>query len=312
MADGARIALPIQSRPPASAFLAVIGANIALAFGPWLVRLVDVGPVASAFWRLAIAAPVLMIATVALRQTPRRMPAGLWAAVLLAGLFFAADLAAWHLGILQTKLANATLFGNAASLFFPIYGFLIARAWPNRWQAAALILAAAGAALLFGQSYELSVGNLIGDLLCALAGLFYTLYFIAMTRARDAMAPLPALAMSTLAGIAPLAIAAWLFGDSLLPEKWGPLVALALASQVLGQGLMIYALGHLEPVVVGIALLTQPVVAGAIGWFAYGETLGPIDLAGAVMVAVALVLVRRGPRAPAQLAPPGAASRLKR
>lgn len=309
MTDASRIALPPRSGPPAAAFIAVIGANIALAFGPWFVRLADVGPVSSAFWRLALAAPLLVIAMAAMKQTPRKLSGMLWITLLLAGLLFAADLASWHLGILKTKLANATLFGNATSLMFPIYGFLLARAWPNRWQVIALLLATIGAGLMFGQSYELSPQNLVGDLLCALAGLFYTFYFIAMMRARDTMLPLPALTLSTLAGILPLAIAVPLFGETFLPNDWGPLIALALVSQVIGQGLMIYALGHLEPIVVGIALLSQPLVAGAIGWFAYGETLGPVDLVGAIMVAAALVLVRQEPRAD-PLAPDDAGPRL--
>ena len=72
------------------------------------------------------------------------------------------------------------------------------------------------------------------------------------------------------------------------------LIGLALASQVLGLGLMIYAIGHLSPLVVGIALLTQPIVAGTVGWIVYGERLGVPDLIGAVLVAIALVLVRAG------------------
>lgn len=310
MTETSRIALPRRSGPPAAALAAVIGANVALAFGPWFVRLADVGPIASAFWRLALAAPLLAIAMVVVKQTPRKLSVLLWLTLTLAGIFFAADLASWHLGIMKTKLANATLFGNSASLILPIYGFLLARAWPNRWQATALLLAAIGGALLFGQSYELSARNLVGDLLCTLAGVLYALYFIAMIRARSTMAPLPALALSTIAGILPLAIAVPLFGETFLPTNWGPLIALALVSQVIGQGLMIYALGHLEPIVIGIALLTQPIVAGAIGWMAYGETLGPVDLAGAIMVAAALVLVRQGPRAADLLAPPGAEPRL--
>lgn len=312
MTGAPRIALPPRSGPPAAAFAAVMLGNVALAFGPWFVRMADVGPISSAFWRLTLAAPLLVIAMAAMKQTPSKLPATLWLILLFAGLFFAGDLASWHLGILQTKLANATLFGNSTSLLFPIYGFLLAKAWPNRWQTAALVLAIVGAGIMLGQSYELSPHHMIGDLLCALAGLLYTFYFIAMMRARDTMSPLPALTLSTLAGILPLAIAVPLFGETFLPHNWGPLIALALVSQVLGQGLMIYALRYLEPIVVGIALLCQPLVAGAIGWFAYGETLGPIDLVGAAMVGLALVLVRRGPRAPAQLAPPGAASRLQK
>lgn len=291
----------------ARAVLALLGGNVLLAFGPWFVRLADVGPIASAFWRLALAAPILLGATLAMRQMPRRLSGGMWVLLIGGGIFFAADLAAWHLGIHFTKLANATLFGNATSLLFPVWGFLVARAWPNRWQATALLLAALGAALLMGRSYELSADNLAGDLLCALAGLFYTIYFILMSRARDTLAPLPTLTLSTLAGIPALAIAVPLMGEHFVGSTWWPLIALALCSQVLGQGLMIYALGHLTPLVIGVALLTQPVVAGTIGWIAYGETLGPLDFTGALLVGIALVLVRReSAPAPQQLEPAGA------
>ena len=69
-------------------------------------------------------------------------------------------------------------------------------------------------------------------------------------------------------------------------------VALAIGSQVIGQGLLVYALGHVPPLVIGLALLTQPAISAAIGWFAYGETMTPLDWAGAVGIGVALVLVR--------------------
>jgi drug/metabolite transporter (DMT)-like permease len=210
-----------------------------------------------------------------------------------------ATVGAWHLGILRTTLANATLFGNSATLIFPIYGFLVARSWPTRTQGLALALAALGAALLMGRSYQLDPRNLAGDLLCLLAGILYTVYFIAMARARAVMAPLSSLAVSTVASILPLLGFAMLLGERILPADWTPLIGLALVSQVLGQGCMIYALGRLSPLVVGIALLIQPVVAGAVGWIVYGERLGAPDLVGVVMVAVALVLVRRQPVAPA-------------
>lgn len=281
--------------PDALPLLALLGGNIALAFGPWFVRLADVGPVAAGFWRIALAVPLLVAACYMLERRPFAKARGLELALLLAGVAFAADLASWHLGILRTTLANATLFGNSATLMFPIYGFLVARAWPTRWQGVALALAAAGAGLLLGRSYELSPKHLAGDLLCLLAGMLYTVYFIMMARAREAMAPIPALTLSSIASIAPLILFALFLGEDIWPDRWGPLVGLALASQVMGQGLMIYALGHLSPLVVGIGLLSQPVVAGAIGWFAYGERLGPLDLLGAVLVAAALVLVRLAP-----------------
>lgn len=279
------------------ALAAMILANVALAFGPWFVRMADTGPVSSAFWRITLAAPLLTGAALASGWRPRGLPRGLWWMVALGGLCFAADLGSWHLGILRTTLANATLFGNSATLMFPIYGFLVARAWPTRLQGLALVLAAAGAGLLMGRSYQLDPRHLAGDLLCLTAGILYTGYFILMARARATMAPLPALALSTLASMLPLLLFSLLLGEKLLPTDWTPLLGLALVSQVIGQGLMIYALGRLPPLVVGLALLTQPVVAATIGWIVYRERLGMADLVGAILVAVALVLVSRRPRA---------------
>jgi drug/metabolite transporter (DMT)-like permease len=61
---------------------------------------------------------------------------------------------------------------------------------------------------------------------------------------------------------------------------------------VIGQGLLVYALGALPPLVVGLTLLTQPALSALVGWLAYGETLSPFDWIGAVAIAAALVLVR--------------------
>ena len=115
---------------------ALIIANIALAIGPWLVRIarVDghVGPIGSGFWRLTLALPILLIA---MRRESGVRPVNmrtLLFAALMSGLFFAADLAAWHLGILHTRLSNATLLGNVTAILFPIYGFIVARSLPSR------------------------------------------------------------------------------------------------------------------------------------------------------------------------------------
>ncbi|WP_380873706.1 membrane protein [Sphingomonas sp. DBB INV C78] len=285
-----------ERRTTALAFAAMVAANIALAFGAWFVRLADVGPVAAGFWRLAIAAPLLLILCQLARQPVTAMPRRMWTVLALGGLFFAADLAAWHVGILHTTLANATLFGNITSLTFPIYGFIIARALPGRMQAFALALAAAGAVLLMGRSYQLSPENLIGDLLCILAGILYTFYLVAVGSARGRLQPLPTIALATVFGTLPLLLFAFAMGETVWPGAWTPLLLLAIGSQVIGQGLIVYAIGHLPPLVIGIGLLIQPVVAAAVGWSVYDERLGTVDAIGAVAIAVALVLVRRPDR----------------
>ena len=277
----------------------MIVSNIFLAMGPWMVRLADVGPVASGFWRLALAIPLLVLfAWHSGGRQSFRIGGVIGLTIILGGLFFAADLAAWHYGILRTKLANATLFGNSSSLLFAIYGFIVARMMPRKVQALALALALVGAILLLGSSYELSPEHLTGDLFAILAGLFYTFYLIAIDRARRVLAPMPVLALATVAGAAPLLLFALALGEQVIPGDWTPLILLSLGSQVIGQGLLVFAMGHLSPVVVGLGLLTQPAVTAVIGWYAYDERLSVTDGIGALLICVALVLIRLPARKP--------------
>ena len=97
------------------AFVALLLGNVALAMGPFLVRHSGVGPISAGFWRMALAIPFLWLIARMVKQPvhwPRRAAV---LAIALAAFFFAADLAAWHKGILLTKLGNATLFGNISS-----------------------------------------------------------------------------------------------------------------------------------------------------------------------------------------------------
>src|SRR3546814_14196501 len=100
-----------------------------------MVRLADVGPVAAGFWRLALAVPLLLLLARPGAGGRVRSEWGLLALIVLGGLFFAADLAAWHYGILRTKLANATLFGTSSSFLFALYGFIMVRTLPKPMQA---------------------------------------------------------------------------------------------------------------------------------------------------------------------------------
>jgi drug/metabolite transporter (DMT)-like permease len=289
---------PSRSEAGRYAFAALLVGNLVLALGPWMVRLADVGPVASAFWRLSLAIPFLFLLAWR-QQSGRELPSWrLVAMVAGGGLFLATDLAAWHVGIGLTKLANASLFGNASSFILVVYGFVILGRLPRAIQALALLLAAVGAALLMGSSYELSPRNFTGDLFTLAAGLLYTGYLLAVDRARRTMAPMPVLAIATAAGALPLLVLALALGQKVMPDDWTPLLILSFGSQVVGQGLLVYAVGYLSPVVIGLGLLAQPAAAAVIGRIAYGETMSMADVAGAVLIAAALVLIRLPERQP--------------
>ncbi len=271
---------------------ALVLGNIMLALGPWWVRVADSGPVSAGFWRLALAVPVLFLLATASGQRLGGFPRQIWLVMALAGVFFAADLASWHIGIGQTRLGNAALFGNSGSLIMMAWG-LIAAAHAPRWrEVAALIAALAGAVILMGRSFEIDARTLVGDLFCLLAGFFYAFYLLLLKNGRVNLGSWTLLAWSSLAGAPVLLVIAAALGEPVWPHSWWPLLALALGSQLVGQGLLVYALKHFSPLVIGLALLTQPAVAVLAGWLAFGEALGWLDGLGMALVSGALVLVR--------------------
>ncbi len=282
-----------QQPPSLLAFAALLAGNIAIAFGPLLVRFADSGPIATGFWRLALATPFLFF--VGYRFGFRFSALGkstVWLAT-IAGLFFGVDIILWHIGIFQTKMANATLFANCASLILVVYGIFVARKMPSKWESAAVLFAFVGAALLMGQSLDLSPLHFQGDILSLGAGLTYTVYLVLMMRVRQNTESWGALGMASAVAAVVLLAASLSAGEQVIPTSWWPVVLLAFTSQFFGQGCLTYALPHFSPLVIGLALLLQPALSAAAGWLAFGETLTAMDVTGSALVMIALLLVRK-------------------
>ena len=279
-------------RPTAWRLAVMLLGCAALALGSVWVRIADSGPVAAGFWRLVLALPALALLARTSAEPLLGLPRRTMLAVAIGGLFFAADLAAWHLGIMLTRLGNATLFGNSGSVILVAYGLVSLRRWPRAAEWGAFAAAIAGSAILLGRSLEVNRATLIGDLLCVLAGVLYTGFIVLLRNARAELGSWSLLFWASLAGAPLLLGIALALGEPVWPHHWGPLLALAFLSQVLGQGLMVYSFRFFSPLVIGLALLTQPVVAVVLGWAVFHEALGGLDLVGMALVGAGLVLAR--------------------
>lgn len=282
-----------QQSPSVLAFVALVAGNVAIAFGPLLVRFADSGPIATGFWRLALATPFLLMVGYKFGFRLSAVNRPTLSLAILAGLVFGVDIILWHIGIFQTKLGNATLFANCASLLLVIYGVVIARKMPTKWESIAVLFAFVGAALLMGQSLELSPRHFTGDILSLGAGLAYAVYLLLMMRIRQSTESWGALGMASAVAAVVLLGAAIFAGEQIIPTTWWPVVVLAFSSQFFGQGCLTYALSHFSPLVIGLALLLQPALSAAAGWLAFGETLTALDFTGSFLVMIALVLVRK-------------------
>jgi drug/metabolite transporter (DMT)-like permease len=276
---------------------------VGIAFAPIFVRLSELGPSATAFWRLALAwPPILLWMTLERRHAvaPRRpCCARDYRWLVAAGLFFAFDLAVWHWSIKLTSVANATLLANATPLFVTLAAWL----WLDERFTASFFLGAAtalaGAIILTGTSLRLSVQHLYGDVLGLLTAVFYAGYMVAVKELRDEFSTATILTWSGAVSAAALLPIAVLSGEDLLAlttKGWVVLAGLALISQVGGQGLITFALAHLPAAFSSVGLLLQPAVAAVLAWIILEEPIGMWQAFGGAIMLVGIVLARRGSR----------------
>ncbi len=280
------------------ALAALFAGAIGIAFAPILVRLSEVGPVATAFWRMMLALPLLALwASLQPRGTHAPgLRAGLGMA-LLAGLFFAADLAVWHWSIRLTSVANATFLANLAPVAVTLGAWLLLRERAKPIFFVGMVLALAGAALLVRANVGGPDAVLLGDGLGILTAFFYAGYQLCVKRLRDSQSTARIMLISGTACAAVLLPLALASGEAILPTTatgWLVVAALAVVCQFAGQSLIAYAVAHLSASFASVSLLLQPVAAAALAWLLFGEALAALQWWGGAAVLLGIYLARRG------------------
>jgi drug/metabolite transporter (DMT)-like permease len=269
-----------------------------IALSPIFVRLSEAGPTATAFWRVALAVPVLWALLFFQRIQTREELKAPRLLLFAAGLAFAGDLAFWHLSIQYTSVANATLLANLASIFVTLVAWVLWKQRPSGMFLAGLFAALTGVALLVRASLDYAPSGILGDALGVVTAMFYAWYIFAVKGLRDRGAgTLHLMAVTTTITAIILFPVALATGERMLPETahgWWILIGLALISHAAGQGSIAYALAHLPAAFSSVSLLFQPVMAALFAWLILAEPLLPLQIAGGLVVLFGIYLARRG------------------
>jgi drug/metabolite transporter (DMT)-like permease len=260
---------------------------------PIFVRLADVGPYASAFWRTALALPLLWLWSHIERR--RESPTRFDRSALLAGLLFAGDLFFWHLAIVNTTVANATFLATTTPIWVALAAWLLAIETIDARTLCGIALCLIGGAALVGQSYGYAPHRLTGDLFGIVTAVFFGTYMLAVRSARRHHAAGRLLFLSTLVTAPCLFIVAVMMEPRLLPQSaqgFAALLALALVSQVAGQGLASIALGTLPATFSSLVIFIEAIAAALFGWWILGEELGAMQLMGGMLILVGILVAR--------------------
>jgi len=284
---------------------ALAGGATAISFAPILVRLSEVGPTATAFWRLTLALPLLWFyKTFEGYKTPQiKKPSSLTShlKLLIPGLFFAGDLSIWHRSIGWTSVANATLLVNFAPIFVTICSRLIFNYRFTKTFIFGMILALLGASVLVKVSFNLNIQYFLGDALALSAALFYAGYLISVKELRRQYSTATIMSWAGLSCCITLFIISTLTRENLIVYSlrgWLVLLGLALISHIGGQGLIVYALAHLPAAFSSVALILQPMIATMLAWVILKESMTLGQSLGCAIVLFGIFMARVGSELP--------------
>ena len=290
---------PSSAHASQRAGLIAIGALLlgatAIGTSALFVKVSETGPVATAFWRVFLALPLLWLWS-ALGQRERHGAsfADQRGLMIAAGIFFAGDLAVWHWSIVLTSVANSTLLANLAPIFVALAAWLLFRKQLHGKFLLGLAIAVTGMTMLIGGDFQLQGKELIGDALGVVTAMFYAGYQLTVTKLRARVATSTIMAWTGLVTAIILLPVALLSGEQMLPATgmgWVKLAGLALISQVAGQSLIAYAMAHLPATFSSVGLLFQPVMATIFAWLLLGEAVSALQLAGGITVLVGIRMV---------------------
>ncbi len=283
------------------AITALIAGAMAMAISPVFVRIADVGPFASAFWRVALALPILWLwASIETRNAgghQRQLWRISWP-IVLAGLFFAGDLFFWHLAIVNTTIANATFLATMAPVWVVLGSGLFIGEPVTRATIIGLGVCVAGASVLIGSSYSFTPDNLLGDFYGVMTSLFFGAYFLVIRLARRTLGAGHITFASTIITTMVLWIAAMLLEPTLIPASATgvfALLALGIISHSGGQGLLAIALGSLSAAFSSLVIFIEAIAAAGFAWLLLNEALNIWQGIGGILILLGIWLAR--PRA---------------
>ncbi len=298
-----------EGRRRTLAFIALLSGAAAIGFAPIFVRLSDTSPTASAFWRVALAAPVLWAWLLATSHSPplprgegpgvraeETLPPGTLRILILTGLMFACDLGVWHISLTWTSVANSTLEANFAPIFVTLGAWLLWRQRPTPLFVLALAITLAGAMLLIGPNFNAGGRAFIGDALGVLTAVFYAGYMLSLKAATGRASTLRIMAVSTTVTALALLPYALATAEHFWPQNmqgWLVLAGLALIPHVAGQSLIAWGFARLPAALSSVSLLLQVVVAALCAWLLLGEAMQPVQMAGGAIVLAGIYLARQ-------------------
>jgi drug/metabolite transporter (DMT)-like permease len=274
-----------------------------------------IDPTVAAFWRVALAAPLLFVLMAVLRTRTRvREPepepqprSGLrlrdWLLLSVPGVLFCGDLIAWHWSFEYTSQASSTLLANVAVILVSLASWLFLKERFGRLFVLGGATALIGLVVLLRVDFDIGAETgkpvTFGDGLALLTAVFYGSYLLSVKILRGRYTTLEVMAISSAACAVVALPFALAFGGQFFPTTmsgWLSAFGLGWIVHAGGQGLIAYAMARLPASFSVVGLLSQPVMVAVIEWLRYDQLLTPMQMLGGGIILLGILLARLGGR----------------
>lgn len=242
---------------------------------------------AVAFWRNALAVPVVLSVALARKELYRLRGRALGLAA-LGGVFLGLHFAAFTPSLRYTTVASAAALICSQAIWAGVFGRLLGERLPRRaWLGVAVALA--GVLLVTGVDVSLSARALTGDALALLGGVLGGAYIVTGGFARRELTTGAYTTVCYSVSAAILLAICVASGQALggySTDDWYQIIALTVAGQLIGHTSFNLVLRSVSPTLVSLSTLFTVPVAAVIAAIALGQT-PPIEAIPALMLLLA-------------------------
>ena len=255
--------------------VALVLGIICISIFPILVKLELAPPVVSGFYRMGIAAAILLPYT--LLSGKMKIPSGkLLLLTIVCGSLFALDVAVWNIAIQQSTATQATLLTNLSPVWVGLGALLFLRNKPTRNFWIGTLIAIFGMIVLVGFHIFLNLDFNTAFIFAILSGMFYAIYMLVSKRVLYDMEVLPFITLSTTTSAVVLAGMSYANNEAFIgysQEGWLVFFIQGIVCQLLAWLLLGYATKHMRATRVAVSLLGQAVLTAILAWIFIGEAI---------------------------------------
>jgi drug/metabolite transporter (DMT)-like permease len=266
----------------------------AIGWSALFVRWAGTAGMVSAFYRLAIAAVVLMVWRAVSSPTHTAPTPAARRAAIIAGIFFGIDLALFNTAVMTTTAMDATLLGSNSPIFVALGGWLMYRERPTMRFWIGFLVAITGVTSIVGADILLHPSFGLGDVFAVAGAACYGVYLLYIQRSRVGMDSLTFSIYATSIGALCVLPICLLTGQKMVgfsPTSWAALIGLALVTQVGGHWLVAHSMGRLPAAASSIVLLGQAPMTALLAWPLLDERPRPGQAIGGMLVLAGIMVV---------------------